>query len=80
MNRNEEYQALLAELETVPPALETTVDRAVKRETASRRRRRVLGIPVGSLAACFTVFVLLVNLFPPFAAACGNVPLLRHLA
>ena len=80
MNRNEEYQALLAELETVPPALETTVDRAVKRETASRRRRRVLGIPVGSLAACFTVFVLLVNLFPPFAAACGNVPLLRQLA
>ena len=80
MNRNEEYQALLAELETVPPALETTVDRAVKRETASRRRRRVLGIPVGSLAACFTVFVLLVNHFPPFAAACGNVPLLRQLA
>ena len=31
MNRNEEYQALLAELESVPLALETTVDRAVKR-------------------------------------------------
>ena len=80
MNRNEEYQALLAELESVPPALETVVDRAVKREKDSRRRWRVLGIPAGSLAACFTVFVLLVNLFPPFAAACGNVPLLRQLA
>ncbi|MEI3305127.1 MAG: hypothetical protein V8R40_03325 [Dysosmobacter sp.] len=80
MNRNEEYQALLAELESVPPALETTVDRAVKRETASRHRWRLLGIPVRSLAACFTVFVLLVNLFPPFAAACGNVPLLRQVA
>ena len=37
-------------------------------------------MPAGSLAICFTAFVLLVNLFPPFAAACGNVPLLRALA
>ena len=35
---------------------------------------------MGSLAACFIAFVLLVNLFPPFARACGNVPSLRELA
>ena len=40
----------------------------------------IFGIPAGSLAACFLGFVLLVNLFPPFARACGSVPVLRELA
>lgn len=47
---------------------------------ARRRRRRILGIPAGTLAACFAGFVLLVNLFPTFAYACGGVPMLRELA
>lgn len=80
MKRKDEYQALLRELEQTPEALENTVQRAVKRRSALRKKRRLLGIPAGSLAACFLGFVLLVNLFPPFARACGSVPLLRELA
>ena len=79
MNRNEEYKTLLQELEPVPPALDGTAERALRRRRRDRRLR-VFGIPAGSLAACFIAFVLLVNLFPPFARACGNVPVLRALA
>lgn len=79
MNRNEEYAVLLRELETTPPALDTAVDRALKRHRAARKRR-LWGIPVGSLAACFLLFVGLVNVFPTFAAACEDVPVLGALA
>ena len=79
MTRNEEYQALLNELELTPPALDGTVGRALRRRRRDRRVR-IFGIPAGSLAACFLGFVLLVNLFPPFARACGSVPVLRELA
>lgn len=79
MNRNEEYRALLQELETTPPALDTAVERALKRHRAARKRR-LWGIPVGSLAACFLLFVGLVNAFPTFAAACEDVPVLGALA
>ena len=79
MNRNDEYRSLLAELESPPAALETTVERALKREKA-KQRRRIFGVPAASLAACFLGFVLLVNVFPPFAKACGEIPILRDLA
>ena len=68
MNRNDEFRALLAELESPPTALETTVERALNREKA-KKRRRVFGVPAASFAACFLGFVLLVNVFPPFAKA-----------
>jgi len=80
MNRNAEYDALLRELEQVPDQLEDTVRRAAAKKEASQRRKRFWGIPVGSLAACFAAFVLLVNLFPPFAQACEDVPVLGALA
>ena len=80
MNRNEEYKALLSELEQVPERLDTTVKRAVKRKNASQRKRRAWGISCGSFAACFAAFVLLVNLSVPFARACGTIPVLRELA
>ena len=79
MNRNEEYKAILHELEPMPAALDGTVERALRRRRRERRLR-IFGVPAGSLAACFIAFVLLVNLVPPFARACGNVPLLRALA
>ena len=79
MNRNEEYKALLQELEPVPTALDGAAERALRRRRRDRRLR-IFGVPAGSLAACFIAFVLLVNLFPPFARACGNVPVLRALA
>lgn len=80
MNRSEEYTALRDSLAETPPQLAYTVAKAVKRKKASRKRTRILGIPVGSLAVCFVAFMLLVNLFPPFARACGGVPVLRELA
>ena len=79
MNRNQEYEALLQELEATPATLDGTAERALRRRRRERRLR-IFGVPAGSLAACFVAFVLLVNLFPPFARACGNVPLLRALA
>ena len=80
MNRKEEYDALMKELEVLPNAMEATVQKALKREKDSRRKRWFLGIPAGSLAACFLGFILLVNLCVPFAHACGNIPFLRELA
>lgn len=80
MNRNAEYQALLAELETQPERLETAAQRAFTREKALQKRRRMFLTPALGLAACFTAFVVLVNLSIPFASACGRIPWLRELA
>ena len=80
MNRTEEYKALLAELETTPPELESTVANAVHRRNTSQKKWRVFGTSAGSLAACFVGFVLLVNLSMPFARACGRIPVLSALA
>ena len=80
MNRNEEYAALLRELESTPALLDTAVERALARKKHRRKAVRFFGIPAGSLAACFVGFMLLVNLFPPFAYACGQIPALKALA
>ncbi len=80
MNRNEEYQALLSELEAVPDGLRDTEQRALTRRMALQKRRRLVLTPILGAAACFTAFVLLVNLSIPFASACGRVPWLRELA
>lgn len=84
MNRKEEYEALLHELEQTPDALDKTVERSVQRMTHTqknaRKALRIFGIPAGSLAACLVGFMLLVNLFPPFAHACGQIPVLKELA
>ena len=80
MTRMEEYQALRQELETVPEAMETVTEKALAREKACRKKKRIWGVPVGSLAACFALFLLLVNCFPTFAAACEGLPVLGELA
>ena len=80
MTRHEEYKALLAELERTPPELESTVEKAMKREKTLRLKRRAFGCSAAGLAACFVGFILLVNLSVPFARACGNIPVLRELA
>ena len=80
MNRNEEYKALMAELEQTPEELENTLQIALKRENTSQKKRRAWAISCAGLAACFACFVLLVNLSMPFARACGNIPVLRELA
>ena len=80
MTRHEEYKALLAELEHTPPELESTVEKALKREKTLQIKRRAFGCSAAGLAACFAGFILLVNLSVPFARACGNIPVLRELA
>ena len=80
MNRNEEYIALLAELEQVPKQIDNTVEQAMQRLITSQKKRRGWVISCASLAACFACFVLLVNLSVPFARACGSIPVLRELA
>ena len=80
MTRQEEYRALLEELDSVPDGLQTVAQQALKRGKAYHRRGRAAAGAGGSLAACFLAFILLVNLIPTFAAACGRVPVLRELA
>lgn len=76
MDRKQEYDALMQELRHTPPALEWTMDRALARRQARRRRLR----PLRSLAAAAAVFVLLVNVSTPFAQACAHIPVLGWLA
>lgn len=79
MNRNEEYNTLLRELDQTPPELEYTVTRA-KARARRHQARRWVGVPVGTLAGTFAAFVLLVNTVPTFALACSHVPVLGDLA
>ena len=80
MTRKEEYFTLCSELEQTPKALEGVVERALKRKNTFRKKRMLFGVPAASLAACLTGFILLVNLVPTFASACGRVTVLRELA
>ncbi len=75
MNRNEEYFALLTQLEDTPPALEGCGERARKQA----RRHRGLGTSLASLGGIAAAFVLLVNTSVPFAMACARIPGLREL-
>lgn len=76
MNRMEEYDRLMQELDAPVPGLEKTYERA---KAKNARRRRILR-PVTGLAAAFAIFVLLVNFCTPVAYACSRVPILRELA
>lgn len=78
MNRMEEYQAMLEALEQSAPGLDTTLERAYAKKR-KRTRQRILR-PVAGLAACFVLFVLLVNFSAPVAYACARIPGLRELA
>ena len=76
MDRKQEYDTLMQELRQTPPALEGTLDRALDRRRARRRKLR----PLRSLATAAAVFVLLVNVSIPFAQACTHIPVLGWLA
>lgn len=78
MNRNEEYNALLAELERTPPELAFTLTR-VKARSKKQRFFRGLRTAAASLGGVLTAFVLLVNYSLPFALACVDLPLVREL-
>lgn len=76
MNRQEEYQELLKELEMPVPGLEDTVKRAQRK----RARRDYVIRPLISVAAVFVVFVALVNFSTPIAYACSKIPIIKDLA
>lgn len=76
MNRMEEYQNLMQELDRPVPRLEHTLDRAIARNA----RRKRIARPLFSFAAAFACFVLLVNFCTPIAYACSKVPFLKELA
>lgn len=76
MNRNEEFFELLNDLEKNAPDLSPSVRKAKER----RSRSVFLYRPLASFAACFALFVLLVNVSAPVARACANVPIVRQLA
>ena len=78
MNRKNEFEAMIEELNQPAPGLETTLDRAYKRKR--KRTTQMIVRPLAGLAACFAVFVLLVNFCTPVAYACSLVPGLRELA
>ena len=78
MNRKNEFEAMIDELNQPAPGLETTVDRAFKKKR--KRTTQMIVRPLAGLAACFAVFVLLVNFCAPVAYACSLVPGLRELA
>lgn len=80
MSRIDEYNELLAELETSPTALDFTFTRAQAKLKGRRRRHRFFTIPAGGLATFLVVFILLVNLSPVFAYSAGQLPILRELA
>ena len=73
MNRLEEYDALLQELESPVTQLEHTLERAEKR----RSRKNYVWKHLLGVAAAFTLFVLLVNFSVPVAYACAQIPVLR---
>ncbi len=78
MNRKNEFEAMIEELNRCAPGLEATLDRAYKRKR--KRTTQMIVRPLAGLAACFAVFVLLVNFCAPVAYACSLVPGLRELA
>lgn len=78
MNRNNEFEAMIEELNQPAPGLETTLDRAYKRKR--KRTTQLIVRPVAGLVACFVIFVLLVNFCTPVAYACSRIPVLKELA
>ena len=78
MNRKNEFEAVLAELNQPIPGLEDTLNRAYKKKR--KRSAKLIACPLGGLITCFAIFILLVNLSAPIANACSRVPFLRELA
>ena len=79
MDRNKEYLSLMSELENIPIELEYAEKRAEAR-LRKKHRHKFIFFPIGSTAVLLVVFILLVNLFPSFAYACGRIPLIKELA
>lgn len=76
MNRMEEYQDLMQEIDMHVPELENTLTRAHRKKARRDRIRR----PIVGLTSAFALFVLLVNFCTPVAYACSKIPFIKELA
>ncbi len=76
MNRNQEFYDLMEELNSNVPDLRESV----KRAHARKKQLTLIYRPLASIAACFALFVALVNFCAPAAYACSQVPVLKELA
>lgn len=79
MNRREEYDLLIKELEETPVKLDYMAMR-VQARIKSKRWYKWLGIPVGGIMGSLLVFTILVNSVPVFAKSCSQIPLIKELA
>ena len=79
MNRKEEYELLMQEIEVTPVRLEYAIQRTEAKVKANRWQR-FFGIPIGTGLTFLLVFTILVNSIPTFAYSCGNIPLIKELA
>ena len=76
MNRMEEYQDLMQEIEQPIANLENTFNRAKRKKVRRDRIRR----PIVGLTSAFLIFVLMVNFCTPVAYACSQIPFIKELA
>lgn len=79
MNRNDEYNMLLKELDDTPIQLEYSYQRA-KAKLKRSRSRKLFMIPFSSVMLTIVLFIISINCFPTFAYACSKIPLLKELA
>lgn len=83
MNRNNEYDKLLYELENTPLKLDFTLERARAKKMAHDKRHRLkkaIFIPLLTIIAVFAIFSALVNFYSPFAETCNKIPVVSDLA
>ena len=78
MNRTDEFEAMIQELNRPAPGLDGTLDRACRKRR--KKIRKMVVRPLAAMASCFAVFVLLVNFCLPVAYACSQIPGLKELA
>lgn len=76
MNRMEEFNLLMQELEENTPDLSPALRKAKRKKIVNRFTVR----PLVCILAAFSVFVLLINVSAPVANACANIPILADLA
>jgi hypothetical protein len=79
MDRLEEYAALRGALDQETPERGTVASAQARARHTRRIRRRVFA-SLSGVTTLLLAFALLVNVSAPFAAAMGNIPLLRELA
>ena len=76
MNRNDELKQLLESMEKDAPELGGSIVKAYKR----RRIKRAMYHSLTGVAVVCGLFVLLVNIYEPFAQLCAQTPVLKALA